>query len=372
MCFGRSIYRQSLNDRYGLNVPIIEAEGTTGFAGSWRSFWKARPDVVVFVNGKLGLFPWQAYLAARLSGAKKVLAIEHLQGEPPPPLETYQGPLKFARRWFGWRARTMFAIKVCGYLVHRTICVSRAVRDTAVGSYGYPDTKTIIIVNGIDVPYFTRSGNDPAVVRQSLGLPRDITLLVYVARLGQLKRVDILLEAVAWLRARGRECACVIVGDGNLRNDLSSQAEMLKIKDIVYFAGHVDDVRPYLEAGDIYVSTAEREGFGLAVAEAMAMQLACVVTNIGGHDEMVVHGLTGSMVPVGSSNKVAEAVEFLLARNDIRSTMIEMARKRIETEFSLDEMVRKYEAALLSKSVAGIDFVPHLSPEPPTNGLRNR
>lgn len=348
VCFGPSVYRRSLNGRYGIDVPIVDAEGTSSFAGYWQTIRRVRPNVVVFVNGKLGLFPWYAYLAARLSGAGRVIAIEHLQGEPPPPMVYQRGPLKLVRRWFGWRARTMLGINSCGYLAHRTICVSRAVRDTVVGDYGYPADKTITIVNGIDVPYYTRSARDPAAIRQCLGLPQGVNLLVYVARLGRLKRIDILLEAVALLRARRCEYACVIVGEGNLRDDLWAKAEALKITDVVHFVGHAEDVRPYLEAGDVYVSTAEREGFGLAVAEAMAMGLVCVVTDIGGHDEMIVHGVTGLMVPVDSPTEVVKAVEFVLEQEDARCRMRKAARQRIEAEFSLDQMVRKIETVLLS------------------------
>jgi hypothetical protein len=111
VCFGPNVYRQSLNARYSVKVPIIDAQETSSFIGYWRTFRRARPRVVVFVNGKLGLFPWHAYLAAKLSGAGRVIAIEHLQGEPPPSKIAHRGPLKLARRWFGWRVRDMLGRK---------------------------------------------------------------------------------------------------------------------------------------------------------------------------------------------------------------------------------------------------------------------
>jgi hypothetical protein len=85
LCFGPPVYLQSLNEKHGLDVPVVDCGRTRTYKEYARHLRAARADVVVFVNGKLDLFPWRAYLAARMSGARRVVAIEHLQAEPPPP-----------------------------------------------------------------------------------------------------------------------------------------------------------------------------------------------------------------------------------------------------------------------------------------------
>lgn len=352
VCFGPPVYRESLNARYSLQIPVVDYPRARSFGEFHRALRATRPDVVVFVNGKLGLFPWQAYLAARLSGARRVIAIEHLQGEPPPPPATGQSLRAAARRAAGWRTRYMLGIRACGYLATRTVCVSNAVRDRVVNEYGYPPSRTLVVVNGIDTAFFTPSGRDRRTIRAELRVNPAATLIVCVARLGRLKRIDVLLDAVAQLRRSRPDIACVVIGDGPLHADLERRAAVLGLGETVQFAGHHDDVRAYLEAGDLYLSTSDQEGFGLAVAEAMSMGLPCIVTNIGGHDEMVIHGQTGLLVPPGSPAAVAEAVEFLLDDAALRASIARAGQARVHERFALDAMVSRYDAVFSGRSPA--------------------
>lgn len=342
LCFGPPVYRQSLNEKHGLDVPVVECGRAKTFREYLRWLRSARPDVVVFVNGKLGLFPWQAYVAARLSGARRVIAIEHLQGEPPPAPVPGRSPRDLLRRLLGWRTRTMLGLRACGYLAHRTVCVSRAVRTRVVDDYGYPKRRTLVIVNGIDIRWFTPAGRDRDSIRHRLNVNPGDHLILCVARLGRLKRVDVLLEAVAQLRQQRPGIRCVIAGDGPLRADLEQRAATLGLDGVVQFAGHHDDVRDFLESADIYVSTSELEGFGLAVAEAISMGLPCVVTDIGGHDEMVAHEKTGLLVPVGSASAVVDAVNRLLDDSALRARLVDAARQHVHAEFNLDVMIERY------------------------------
>ena len=118
-------------------------------------------------------------------------------------------------------------------------------------------------------------------------------------------------------------------------------SEELDLTSSVIFVGHAQDVRPYLEVADVYVSASEREGFGLAVAEAMAYELPCVVTRIGGHDELILDGCTGLMVSPGSPQEIARAVEYLLDHKDEARAMGAAARERIEQHFKIDDTMNK-------------------------------
>jgi glycosyltransferase involved in cell wall biosynthesis len=244
----------------------------------------------------------------------------------------------------------MLGLRACGYLSTRTICVSNAVRNRIVQDYGYPRRRTTVVLNGIDVQHFSPSGRDRATIRfRARANPGD-AVIVCVARLGRLKRIDVLLEAMAQLRQQRPKIVCVIVGDGPLRSDLEQRAAALKVDDIVHFAGHFADVREHLEAADVYVSTSELEGFGLAVAEAMAIGLPCVVTDIGGHDEMVVHDETGLLVPVGSATAVASAVNRILGSPELRERLVTAARARVDARFTLDAMIDRYDAIFHGKT----------------------
>jgi hypothetical protein len=85
-----STYAAALQQKGRGDVPVHQKTAST-FREYRRIFAALRPDVIVFVNGMLDLFPWWVYAAARLSGARRVVAIEHLQGVAPPPPGHRQG-----------------------------------------------------------------------------------------------------------------------------------------------------------------------------------------------------------------------------------------------------------------------------------------
>ncbi len=102
------------------------------------------------------------------------------------------------------------------YFCRKTICVSSAVREALVRDYRFPAGKTITIYNGVSVSKFVPSESGRAVVRARLGVSSDEFLLVCTARLSEVKRVDILFQAMALVMNRIR----AVVGPG-LRNRVS-------------------------------------------------------------------------------------------------------------------------------------------------------
>src|SRR5918995_1713702 len=63
--FGRDVYSENIKRKRGVDLEIRDGGKRNSFLGYWFAFVKARPDIIVFVNGLLGAFPWQAYVAAR-------------------------------------------------------------------------------------------------------------------------------------------------------------------------------------------------------------------------------------------------------------------------------------------------------------------
>jgi glycosyltransferase involved in cell wall biosynthesis len=108
------------------------------------------------------------------------------------------------------------------------------------------------------------------------------------------------LEALALVSRKHRRCRCLIVGRGPLEDELRAKSRELGLSESVRFLGFSEDVRPYLETADVYVSASEKEGLPLALVEAMACGLPTVVTDISGHSEAVLQGRTGFLVPPSS------------------------------------------------------------------------
>jgi glycosyltransferase involved in cell wall biosynthesis len=126
------------------------------------------------------------------------------------------------------------------------------------------------VPNGIDVNLIRETAADPE--------PADI---VVVGRLIEHKHVGMLLDVLATLRANGMLLTCRIIGHGPARASLADQAQRLGISDAVEFCDGVTDhheVYSLIKAGRLFVSLSVREGFGLAILEAIACGVPVLTT----------------------------------------------------------------------------------------------
>jgi len=341
------VYTGILNKELGLCVSVDRAFKPAGLLRYWRLFKKFDPHVIMFVNGCLGLFPWYAYLDARLSGAPRVLAIEQLIADPAPPKVEEHGLINLIRRCAGWQARYLFTFRIQAMLTHRTICVSDAVRERLIREYSYSADKTLTIRNAVDLKQYGITRNGSQELRRELKISPHDHVAVCVARLNRNKRIDILLKAMSLVSRQYSSCKCVIVGDGACREELVKQSEELGLSSAVFFVGHQEDVRPYLQMADLFVLSSDKEGLPLALLEAMACGLPCVVTRVAGNSEAVLNGYNGLLVSPGSAEELAAAVVSLLCNRDERHRMARNARQKVQ-EFDADTLLAQLKAVLLN------------------------
>ena len=317
----------------------------------WFELIRLKPHVVVFVKGVADIYPWSAYLAARLCGAERVVAIDQLIADPP-PAPVVRGAIKgLARRLFGWQVRYMLGKRLQGNLVDVTVAVSEAVRRRLVMEYRYPAEKTVTIYNGVDLTPFSDSMVHQGRLVDACDSTEDQRVgIICVARLSLVKRIDVLLEALALLVGMEKKWTCTIVGGGPLESELVEKTHSLGLASRVRFTGHVENVRSYLEAADLAVLSSDKEGLPLSLVEAMACGLPCVVTDVGGNREIVQHGETGLVVEVGSPKQLADGIAYLLDHSDERRSMGQAARCSAYERFNLDRMTEEYKTLLLDKA----------------------
>ncbi len=312
----------------------------------FRVFRSAQLDVVVFSYGWIWAFPFVP-IAAWLAGVRRLISIQQLLTRPTPPVEG-KSLRSILRRTFGGRARRLAGLRLSALFFNKTICVSNTVRDSVVRDYGFPANRTITIYNCVSVSKLVPTESVRATVRTRLGVGPCDFLLVCAARLSEIKRIDILLHALARVLRDNLHCKCVIVGDGPLREQLWEQAREMGLSDHVFFEGFREDVRPYLQAGSAFVLTSRAEGLPLAVLEAMACGLPCVFTDVGGNAEAVADKVNGLVVPSGSIDAVADAISFLVTHPRECAQMSRMARVRACELFDIEKSMAEIERVILS------------------------
>lgn len=202
-------------------------------------------------------------------------------------------------------------------IARRVIAVSEDVR-THLEHLGVASERIAVIPNGVDVDRF-----QPASDRTS-----SRTVIVSVGRLIANKGQRLLLDALAKLRAEGLDFEVRLVGDGPLRRELEAQVGQLGLRDSVRFLGEQSRVEDVLRDADIFVRPSLTEGMSLAVLEAMATGLACVVTDVSGSRQMIRDGYDGIIVQPHDTGELAAAIRGLLLDGQRRQRLGNAARSR--------------------------------------------
>jgi glycosyltransferase involved in cell wall biosynthesis len=168
----------------------------------------------------------------------------------------------------------------------------------------------------------------------------DRPLLLFVGRLIYYKGLKYMVDAMSSVDAD-----LLIIGTGELREELERRAEANGVEDKISFLGYVsnDKLHYCYDQADVFVfpSIASSEGFGLVQLEAMAYRTPVVNTDLPtGVPWVSRHGETGLTVPPKDADALAKAVNELLADPEVRSEYGRNARERVAAKFSGDRLVR--------------------------------
>ena len=147
-----------------------------------------------------------------------------------------------------------------------------------------------------------------------------------------------------------------IVGNGPLEAQVQREIARLGAGEWVRWFPFEGDVRPYLAASDVFLSTSAWEALPLAVLEAMSCSLPVLATSVGGVPEAVEDGVGGRLVPPGDAPALASALRELLADGEARSALGAGGRRAFERRFTVERMVDELAGLytdLLGRSDAG-------------------
>ena len=182
--------------------------------------------------------------------------------------------------------------------------------------------------------------------RNQLGLGAEEFAFLFVGRLQPEKDVTTLLKAFGALPITASNRArLLIVGDGPQRSMLELLAHELNIADRVAFLGARQDVPNFLSAADALVMTSITEGQPMALLEAMAAELPCIATRVGGIPALLEHG-AGILTSPSSQDETTAAMAEMLVNDALRATCIARAAKRIADKHSLRIVAGDYVDAL--------------------------
>lgn len=295
----------------------------------FRIFRKLRPDIVHTRN----LAALEVVVPAWFAGVRVRIHGEHGRDV---------GDLDGSNRKFQWIRR------IYSPFVNHYLALSRDLACYLVERVKISPAKVTQVYNGVDLALFSPSqGRRYLTVVGCPFVGPDLWIAGTVGRMQTVKDQVTLahafvrvLEKAPVLRSRLR---LVLVGDGDLRAQCQAVLDAAGVSDLAWLPGERSDVPDIMRSLDCFVLPSLAEGISNTILEAMASGLPVVATDVGGNADLVVHGITGHIVPAANVEAMALSLLQLASEPELARSMGLAGRLRVFEKFSLQAMVGTYQ-----------------------------
>lgn len=229
--------------------------------------------------------------------------------------------------------------RVASFWGDRTIAISSETRSLLIDGFGVAPGRIRIVYNGSDELHFRApTAEERHAARATYGLSAEAKVVSMIARFEPVKRHDLLITAIARLRAGGTDVHALLAGAGTTLGAVQQQADGLGVADLVHCVGYTDS-RRVLWASDVCVLPSDLEGFPCVIVEAMLTGVVCVRTSSGGAADQIDDGEEGFVIPRGDASMLADRITTVLDDSDRRAAMAAAAMAKAHELFTQKAMV---------------------------------
>jgi len=288
----------------------------------YRYFRREKPAIVATHLAKAGT---AGRLAAWLAGVP--IRIHTFHGHV---LDGYFGRVSTAL--FTWLERML------GRISTRLVAISPEVAAD-LERLGIGRGKTVVVRLGLELDGL--AGHERGALRNELGIAADAPVVGIVGRLVPIKAHDLFLDAAEHVAKQDPNVAFVIVGDGELWDELHRQVESRGLATRVHFTGWRSDLRAVYADLDVVVCCSKNEGTPVSLIEAGAAGRAVIGTRVGGMPDIITAGVNGLLVPSGDAGALAASIEELLGDPARREAMGAAGQRMALDRYGADRMVNE-------------------------------
>ena len=253
----------------------------------------------------------------------------------------------------------MFMEKLSCSCATQVICVSEGVRKQLVVDGLCKEGKGKVVgygtAGGIRVDYFSREAIIGAPdKRAELAIPKDAFVFSFVGRIVKDKGIN---ELVAAFDKLSQEYHVSLILVGPQERDLDpinmETEEVIRENSHIHAVGRQSDVRPYLAASDAFVLPSYREGVGMVLLEANAMDVPCIASDIIGCNDVVTVGVNGELVQPRCTDALYQKMKEWVEHRERVAELAKGCRNYVCSRYSSEDVKRAYYQEL--KSLAGFE-----------------
>ena len=206
--------------------------------------------------------------------------------------------------------------------------------------FGLPFEKINVIPNGINLSNFTGIERDYDFRRQ-YAMDNE-KIILYVGRLVYEKGIQHLIAAMPKILSNYHDAKLIIAGRGGMMDELKAEARNLGLGNKIYFTGYLDSkqVQKMYKCADVAVFPSTYEPFGIVALEAMLAGVPTVVSDVGGLNEIINHGVDGMKSYTGNPNSIADSVTALLKDHQLAANVSKKAKQKVKEQFNWEKIAQ--------------------------------
>lgn len=206
--------------------------------------------------------------------------------------------------------------------------------------FGLPYEKINVVPNGVNTNLFNEVELDYDFRRQ-YAMDNE-KIILFMGRLVYEKGIQNLISAMPKILANYHDAKLIIAGKGGMIDELRAQVNSLGLGNKVYFTGYLSskNVQKMYKCADISVFPSTYEPFGIVALEAMLSGTPVVVSDIGGLNEIVDHGINGMKSYAGNPNSLADSILTLLFDPKLCSDVVKNAQAKVKTDYNWQKIAQ--------------------------------
>lgn len=222
--------------------------------------------------------------------------------------------------------------------------ISQATKDALVVFENFKREDISVIYNGVIDKSDIDVNEDQ--LKAKFNIPSDAFIFGTISRLQPIKNQKMMIRAFKEVNEKEMNTHLLIVGDGEMKNQLTSLVKELNLIDKVTFTGFQNNPYQFHKIIDVFLLSSFSEGASMTLIEAMSFSKPCVVTNVGGNAELIIDSVNGVVVENDNKQKFAKGMLLLINDKALYKKCSLQARVLYESTFTVKKMVTDFEAII--------------------------